>query len=212
MIHIQSFCFNPFQENTYIVYDNTSNCVIIDPGCNNDTEQNILLDYILKNKLKPVKLLNTHCHLDHICGNAFVAKQFNLKLEAHAFELPVLEASDEVGKMYGFTFTSSPSIYTFIEKDAEITFGNSVLKVLFTPGHSPGSICFYNEENALVIAGDTLFNMSIGRTDLPGGNYQTLIDSIKNELFSLPPNTKVYSGHGHSTSIGFEKTNNPFFN
>lgn len=211
MIEVASFAFNPFQENTYILFDETKECVIIDPGCYTENERRQLKTFIKNNGLKPVKLLNTHCHLDHICGNTFVAKEYNLKLEAHKGEKVVLDAAPAHGQMYGFIFEPSPAIEKYIDEGDIITFGNSELSILFTPGHSPASICFYSQKDGFIIGGDVLFFMSIGRTDLPGGNHQQLLNSIREKLFVLPNETKVYNGHGQATQIGFEKENNPFF-
>lgn len=210
MIHVASFTFNPFQENTYVLYDESKECIIIDPGCYTPNEQKQLKAFITKEGLNPVRLINTHCHLDHICGNAFIAEEYGLKLEAHEGEKVVLDASVAHGKMYGFDFEPSPAISTYLKESEQIQFGNSTLDILYTPGHSPASISFYCKEDGFVIAGDVLFFMSIGRTDLPGGNHQTLLQSIREQLFALPEETVVYNGHGQSTKIGFEKVNNPF--
>lgn len=212
MIHVASFTFNPFQENTYVLYDDTKECIIIDPGCYTANEQKQLKAFIQKEGLTPVRLINTHCHLDHICGNAFVAREYNLVLEAHEGEKVVLDASDDHGRMYGFEFESSPAISSFLKEGDQIQFGESSLEILFTPGHSPASITFYSEADGFVIAGDVLFFMSIGRTDLPGGHHETLLRSIREKLFTLPNETIVYNGHGQKTTIGFEKVNNPFLN
>lgn len=211
MIHVASFTFNPFQENTYVLYDETKDCIIIDPGCFSENERKQLKSFIQKENLNPVRLINTHCHLDHICGNAFISKEYGLSLEAHKGEKVVLDAAPLHGKMYGFNFETSPEIEKFIEEGDEIEFGSSKMKALFTPGHSPASLSFYSEADKLVIAGDVLFFMSIGRTDLPGGSHSLLLQSIKEQLFSLPDETIVYNGHGQKTQIGFEKKNNPFF-
>jgi hydroxyacylglutathione hydrolase len=211
MIHVASFAFNPFQENTYVLYDQNKECIIIDPGCYTSNEQKRLEAFIAKEELKPVRLINTHCHLDHICGNAFVSQKYGLDLEAHEGEQVVLDASVDHGKMYGFVFEPSPNIMHTIQEGDEIKFGNSTLKTLFTPGHSPASISFYSEQDNFVIAGDVLFFMSIGRTDLPGGNHDLLLQSIREKLFTLPDETIVYNGHGQKTQIAFEKLNNPFF-
>ena len=211
MIHVASFAFNPFQENTYILYDETKECIIIDPGCYTSNEQKRLEAFIAKEDLKPVRLINTHCHLDHICGNAFVSQKYGLDLEAHEGEQVVLDASVDHGKMYGFVFEPSPNIMHTIQEGDEIKFGHSTLKTLFTPGHSPASISLYCEQDKFVIAGDVLFFMSIGRTDLPGGNHDLLLQSIREKLFTLPDETIVYNGHGQKTQIAFEKLNNPFF-
>ena len=211
MIHVASFTFNPFQENTYILYDETKECIIIDPGCYTENERKQLKAYIRKNELKPVRLVNTHCHLDHICGNAFIADEYNLELEAHQGEKIVLDASVDHGRLYGFIFDPSPNIKTYLQEGEQIAFGNSTLEIVLTPGHSPASVSFYSKADGFVIAGDVLFFMSIGRTDLPGGDHETLLTSIREKLFVLPDETIVYNGHGQKTSVGFEKKNNPFF-
>ncbi|MDP1745742.1 MAG: MBL fold metallo-hydrolase [Bacteroidota bacterium] len=210
MISIKSFVFGPFQENTYILYDETKECIIIDPGCYDNRERAELAGFIEDNKLKPVKLINTHCHLDHVFGNGFVADTYTLKLEINKQDQPVLDSYLMSAKMYGLNAVPSPQPSVFLNEGDTISFGNSTLEILFTPGHSPGSITFYNREQKIMIAGDVLFYGSIGRSDLPGGNSATLISSIKNKLFPLGDNYTVYSGHGPSTTIGFERKNNPF--
>lgn len=210
MISIQSFTFNPIQENMYILFDESKECVIIDPGCYDDHERGILSTFITDNQLKPVKLLNTHCHLDHIFGNGFVSQKYNLKLEANKHDQRILDAFKMTCDLYGMSCDPSPPISSFLEEGDIIRFGNSELEILFTPGHSPGSITFYNREEKFMIAGDVLFYGSIGRTDLPGGDHATLINNIKTKLFPLGDDFKVYSGHGPVTSIGFEKENNSF--
>lgn len=210
MLQVDFFTFNPFQENTYILHDETKDCIIIDPGCYDADEKQKLYDFILKKELKPVRLLNTHCHIDHVLGNKFVADTFKLQLELHLMEVPLLRAVTEYGPQYGIYPDPIPEPTLLIKEGDFIKFGNTVLKVLLTPGHSPGSLCFYNEEQKLLISGDVLFQMSIGRTDLPGGNYNQLLASIKEVLFKLPDEVKVFPGHGPATTIGFEKVNNPF--
>lgn len=210
MISIKFFVFGPFQENTYILYDETKECIIIDPGCYDNRERAELAGFIEDNKLKPVKLINTHCHLDHVFGNGFVADTYTLKLEINKQDQPVLDSYLMSAKMYGLNAAPSPQPSVFLNEGDTISFGNSILEILFTPGHSPGSITFYNREQQVMIAGDVLFYGSIGRSDLPGGNSATLISSIKNKLFPLGDNYTVYSGHGPSTTIGFERKNNPF--
>ena len=211
MTRVAKFTFNPFQENTYILHDETKECIIIDPGCYTDVERIQLKTYIEENKLTPVRLINTHCHIDHVFGNHFIADTYNLPLEIHKGEVPVLESVPQVCKMYGIPLPQpSPSAERFIEEGDLIKFGSSQLKTLFTPGHSPASISFYCETRQFVIAGDVLFYGSIGRTDLPGGNFNTLIASIKNQFFPLGDDVVVYPGHGEKTTIGFEKKHNPF--
>lgn|SRR5690606_15165527 len=210
MLHLQSFVFNAFQENTYVLYDDTKQCVIIDPGCYAAAEQQQLANFIESNELTPVKLLNTHCHIDHILGNNFVSKKFNIGLEIHEADLPTLLATTEYGHLYGFTVDPSPQPTRFIQNNETITFGNTDLEVRFTPGHAPGHVVFIHHNERFVINGDVLFYNSIGRTDLPGGDHNTLIKSIHQELFTLPDDYIVYTGHGPSTTIGEEKKNNPF--
>lgn len=210
MIQIHSFTFNPIQENMYLLFDESKDCVIIDPGCYDDTERTILSEFMAQNGLKPVKLLNTHCHLDHIFGNGYVAKKYNLKLEFNKNDMRIFDAFQLTCDLYGMSCDPSPQPSVFLEEGDVIEFGNSKLEILFTPGHSPGSITFYNREEKFMIAGDVLFNGSIGRTDLPGGDHETLINNIKTKLFPLGDDFKVYSGHGPVTTIGFEKKHNPF--
>jgi hydroxyacylglutathione hydrolase len=210
MISIHSFVFSPIQENTYILHDETGQCVIIDPGCYDDRERKILSSYIEDKKLMPVRLLNTHCHLDHIFGNAFISEKYNLKPEFNKMDQLVFDAFIPSCNLYGMECEPSPPAGNYLNEGDVIRFGNSSLEILFTPGHSPGSITFYNKEEKFMIAGDVLFYGSIGRTDLPGGNFETLIDSIKAKLFPLGDDFKVYSGHGPPTNIGFERKNNPF--
>lgn len=209
-MYLQRFTFNPFQENTYVLYDNTSECVIIDPGCYEPEEKQELFDFIKTNKLKPVHLLNTHCHIDHVLGNHFVTSAYQLYPEIHASEVAVLEATKSYGPQFGIYMDPSPAPLPQLKEGNKILFGNTELEMLWTPGHSPGSICFYHKESHTLIGGDVLFQMSIGRTDLPGGNMETLLKSIREKLFKLPPETIVYPGHGPETTIAFEKVNNPF--
>ncbi|MEO6902316.1 MAG: MBL fold metallo-hydrolase [Bacteroidia bacterium] len=210
MVTIHSFTFNPIVENTYILFDETRQCVIIDPGCYDDAERNALAKFITDNDLTPVKLLNTHCHLDHVFGNGFVSKKYNLKLEIHQHDQVVLDNFIVSANLYGMNADPSPQPSVYLNEGDKVTFGNTTLEIFHTPGHSPGSITFYNAKEAFMIAGDVLFKGSIGRSDLPGGNHQTLINSIKNKLIPLGDNFKVYSGHGSSTTIGWERNNNPF--
>ncbi len=215
MLQIKTFTFNDFQENTYLLYDESKECIIIDPGCYHASERDALTDFITDKKLKPVRLLNTHCHLDHVFGNAFVAEKYNLGLEIHAKDLPMLQAYASVCARWGVLLDTisgkQPVPSRFMEDGETITFGkNASLEVVFVPGHSPGSVAFFCKEQNFAIAGDVLFYGSIGRTDLPGGNHATLIESIKTRIFPLGDAVTVYSGHGMKTSVGFEKRNNPF--
>lgn len=212
MTEVKVFEFNPFAENTCIVYDDTGECVIFDPGCYAPTEKDALRDFIVKQGLKPVRLINTHCHLDHVLGNYFVHKTWQLGLEIHKGELPVLDRYTATCQMYGiWNAEPSPAPVSFLEGGDVVAFGHTTLEVLFTPGHSPASLSFYCRESGFVIAGDVLFLESIGRTDLPGGDYDTLLDSIRTQLFTLPDATLVYPGHGPATTVRHEKEYNPFF-
>ena len=210
MLSIKSFTVNPVQENTYILYNEKKECCIIDPGCYFDEERKVLKDYVEKSGLKPVLLLNTHCHLDHVFGNKFVHETWNLTLHIHEKEKPVLERAPIAGKTWQLPFDNYEGELVLIKEGETIKVGDEELEIRFTPGHSPGSVIFYHEAGGFVIGGDVLFNGSIGRTDLPGGDYDTLINSIQTQLFTLPDETKVYSGHGSLTTIGFEKMNNPY--
>lgn len=210
MIQVDFFTFNPFQENTYILSDETKECIIIDPGCYEPSEKEKLASFIENQNLKPVKLINTHCHIDHVLGNSFVAEKYKLQLELNLLEIPLLRAVGSYASQFGIFCEPSPEPFALIKEGDVIQFGNSLLTIIFTPGHSPGSLCFYNEKEKLLISGDVLFQMSIGRTDLPGGDYDMLIKSIREKLFVLKDDVKVYPGHGSATTIGFEKANNPF--
>jgi hydroxyacylglutathione hydrolase len=210
MIQIQSFTFSPIQENTYILYDETGECVIIDPGCYDEEERITLAAFIEEKRLKPVRLLNTHCHLDHIFGNNFVSNKYNLLPEFNKNDQRIFDAFAATCGLYGLNCDPSPPAGKFLDEGDVIEFGNSSLEIVFTPGHSPGSITYYNKEQKFMIAGDVLFYGSIGRTDLPGGSFEVLMNSIKTKLFPLGDDFKVYSGHGPETNIGFERKNNPF--
>jgi hydroxyacylglutathione hydrolase len=210
MIQIHSFTFNPFQENTYILSDETRKCVIIDPGCYTAEEKKEFSDYISKNNLEPVKLLLTHAHIDHVLGNNFISGKYKLEIEMNEIEKDLLKSADIYGQMWGINVEPSPAPSVFLKEGNEVSFGNSVLEILFTPGHSPGSICFYNRDQKFAIAGDVLFLGSIGRTDLPGGDYNTLIESIHQKVFTLGDDFKIYPGHGPATTIAHEKQYNPF--
>ncbi|SEB21263.1 MBL fold metallo-hydrolase [Pedobacter hartonius] len=210
MITIQQFTFNPYQENTYVLYDVTGECVIIDPGMYDASEQNTLVRWIKESGLKPVLLLNTHCHIDHVLGNKFVFDNWGLKPRFHKGELPVLYAIPGYAPQMGLHYELSPEPEVFLEETGTVVFGNSELELIFAPGHSPAHLCFYAREDNFLIGGDVLFYSSIGRTDLPYGNHQQLLNSIREKLFVLPDSVEVYPGHGSITNIGYEKQNNPF--
>lgn len=209
-MQLKRFTFNDFQENTYILWDDTKECIIIDPGCNSHEEEQTLVDFIDSNNLTPVRLVNTHCHIDHVLGNTFIAEKYNLDLNAHKGEIPVLQANVMVAQMYGMHYIPSPEIKHFLDESMTLDFGNTSLQILYTPGHSPASISFFHPQTKQLIAGDVLFQGSIGRTDLPGGDFDTLIKSIKTQYYPLGDDVIVYPGHGPETSIIEEKIRNPF--
>ena len=210
MISVQSFTANPYQENAYVLFDESKECIIIDPGAYTSQEQNELSHFIESSQLKPVRLLNTHCHIDHVLGNAFVHSMYGLLPEFHSLELELLHAIPGYAPQMGIRYELSPLPETFLPETGNIAFGQSTLELIFAPGHSPGHLCFYSPADNFLIGGDVLFYQSIGRTDLPGGNHQQLLDNIKHKLFNLPTDCVVYPGHGPSTQIGFEKAHNPF--
>ncbi len=210
MLKVKSFTFNPVQENTYILHNEKNECIIIDPGCYSLDEKATLKNYIVENKLIPVMLLNTHCHLDHVFGNRFVQETWGLALHIHELEKKMLEMAPASGLMWQLPFDNYDGELIFLKENETIKLGDDSLKILPVPGHSPGSVCFYNAGDKFVISGDVLFYCSVGRADLPGGDYNTLLNSIKTQLYILPDEVTVYSGHGPITTIGFEKENNPF--
>jgi len=209
-MHLHSFTFNPFQENTYLVWDDEKKCAIIDPGCYDAYERQELVEFIETMGLTPTKLLNTHCHVDHVLGNRFVAEQYGLSLEMHENDLPVLNAVPNYARHYGFETGEMIQPSIFLRDGDSVSVGKLKFEILHVPGHSPGSICFYHKESAQIISGDALFYGSIGRTDLPGGNHMQLIQSIKSKLLTLEDSVAVLSGHGPKTTIGNERNHNPF--
>lgn len=210
MLNIHGFAFNPFQENTYLVYDENGNCAIFDPGMSNPTEERTFLAVIESQNLTPVALYNTHCHIDHVLGNRFIYDQFGLIPQLHEGEVPVLVSVDARAPMFGIRYDTSPLPEEFLQEDQVINIGEHKLHILLVPGHSPAHLCFFAPAQHFLIGGDVLFRNSIGRTDLPGGNHQQLLDNIRDKIYTLPNETIVYPGHGPSTTIGFEKSSNPF--
>ena len=210
-MHVQKFTFNAFQENTYILYNDEKEAFIIDPGCIEDFEKQELLEFIEREQITPVGLINTHCHIDHILGNGWVAERFGLKLQAHKLEEPILEGSPKWGLQYGIVCPPSPKIEIFLKEGDTLTLGNETLEILFVPGHSPGHIALVNRKDKFVIGGDVLFQGSFGRVDLPGGNIKTLVDSIMLKLFNLPDDFTVYAGHMGETTIGKERESNMIY-
>jgi hydroxyacylglutathione hydrolase len=210
LMNVHFFTFGPFQENTYILWDETKECVIIDPGCYGNAEQQELKGFVEGKGLKPVHLLNTHCHVDHVAGNLFVSDTWSLKPQIHRFDLPVLVSQQRVSEMYGLPCEISPQPEVFFDEGDKIKFGKTELEVLFTPGHAPGHVVFYCREAGLAISGDLVMMGSIGRTDLPLCDHDALINSIKTKLLTLPEDTVLYTGHGAETSVAWEKAHNPF--
>jgi hydroxyacylglutathione hydrolase len=210
MVQVQSFVFNPLQENTYVLYDDTKSCVIIDPGCYEAAEKKALEEFILDQGLTVSMLLNTHGHVDHVLGNAFVQERFKTKLYIHPKDEQTFKSTKVFAPMYGFYQYDEATIDGYLSETQPVTFGNQSLQVIFVPGHAPGHVAFYSEASKVLIGGDVLFYNSIGRSDLPGGNHDTLIDSIHQKFFTLPDDVTVYPGHGPETTIGFEKQTNPF--
>lgn len=212
MITVEQLTFNPFQENTFVVFDETKECVIIDAGMYTQEERLRFQEYISSNELKPVKLISTHSHLDHVFGNAFVSRTYNIGLEIHKEDLQTLQMFGRTVELYQIPNTEeSPMPEGYFDEGDKIEFGNSHLDILFVPGHAPGHVAFVDHESQWIINGDCLFSGSIGRTDLPGGNHEQLLESVNTKLFTLGDNYKVYCGHGPATTIGYEKNNNPFF-
>jgi len=211
MSKIRSFENNPYQENTYILFDDTRECAIIDPGMYTATEQNAVVNFIRDNQLKPVLLLNTHCHIDHVLGNKFVFDQYGLKPQFNEGESSVLAAVPAYAPQMGMRYDSSPLPDHYLPETGTISFGTTELQLIFAPGHSPAHLCFYDEDTNILVGGDVLFRGSIGRSDLPGGDYGLLLKNIREKLFILPNDCIVYPGHGPETTIGFEKQYNPFF-
>lgn len=210
MITIKKFVVNPLDENCFVISDSTGECIFIDPGFYYDEELSEISNYITQNKLNPVKIVSTHCHFDHIIGVEFVRREYGIPFLAHADDVFLIERATD--NMFGLKINPLKPVDSFLEEGEKVSFGNTELEIIHIPGHSPGHVVFYSKDENFIIVGDVLFRGSIGRTDLSGGNYNDLISNIKNKIFSLPDETKVYCGHGHETTVGFEKHTNPFFN
>jgi glyoxylase-like metal-dependent hydrolase (beta-lactamase superfamily II) len=210
---IKTFEFNPLGVNTYLLSDETNECVVIDAACFYADEKALLLNYIIDHDYVVKHLINTHLHFDHIFGVNSIASHFGVSLECNKADEFLLDNISDQLKLFGIPGTNNdfrPEIGTWLDEGDEIRFGNQKLKVFHAPGHSPGSILFYSEDSGSVFSGDVLFRGSIGRTDLTGGNFEELVESIQTKLFVMPNETKVYPGHGPATTIGYEKKNNPF--
>ncbi len=210
MIEIKSFVFNPFMENTYVVYDDSGEAIVIDPGCYEQQEKDQLTAFISNQSLKVVKLINTHCHIDHVLGNSFIKETYGVDFYMHKSDLQTLRSVEVYAPSYGFQQYHGIEPDFFLDEGMTLNFGNTSLEILFVPGHAPGHIVFYHKDTNQLIGGDVLFENSIGRTDLPGGDHDLLIRNIREKLFILPEETVVYPGHGNTTTIGYEKVNNPF--
>jgi glyoxylase-like metal-dependent hydrolase (beta-lactamase superfamily II) len=210
MIHVKVFTFSAIQENTYVLYNDDRKAIIIDPGCYSIVEQETLKKFIKDEQLEPIQLLNTHCHLDHVFGNNWVHKTYGLELFIHPNEEKVLAFAPLSGEKWGMPFTNYSGPLHFLQHGDKVFLGKDELELRLAPGHSPGSLCFYCAKQGFVIGGDVLFFQSIGRTDLPMGDSATLLNSIQEQLFTLPDETIVHSGHGRPTKIGHEKEYNPF--
>ncbi|MDR3262486.1 MAG: MBL fold metallo-hydrolase [Tannerella sp.] len=211
MITVKIFEFNPIAENTCLLYDETKEAVIIDCGCLSPTEEAVLSGFIAQNELKPKRLLCTHLHFDHVLGNAFIYRTYGILPEAHRNEVELLPSPQEQIRFMNIPFpVDFVEVENYLAENESVSFGQSELTTLLTPGHSPGSLSYYSPKDGFIVVGDALFNGSIGRTDLWGGDYDTLITSIRKKILSLPDGTVVYPGHGTSTTVKREKQYNPF--
>lgn len=211
MLYTQSFVFNAFQENTYVIYNDEKQCWIVDPGMYEADELHSFFTFIEENKLEPQAIINTHTHLDHIFGVPALIDKYKIRFGMHELDKPVLDGAAGSAMLFGFDFRDIPQPSFYISENEAMMLGDDAIEVRLVPGHSPGSIVFYYPQGKWAISGDTLFSGSIGRSDLPGGNHDQLLKSIREQLFTLPEETTVYNGHGPSTTIGHEKATNPFF-
>lgn len=213
MIKVEKFVFNAFSENTFILWDDESKeAIIVDPGCSDESEENILTEFISTNELKIKYLINTHCHIDHIFGCKFIKEKYNPTFLVPEKDLPLLQNAAKQAEMFGVEIGIPPQPDQLLYEESALTINQSEIKSIFTPGHTPGEFCLYLEKEKILISGDVLFKASIGRTDLWGGDYNTLIQSIKTKLLNLPFDVKVFPGHGEETTIGYEEKFNPFLN
>lgn len=210
MIHRKTFYFNDLRVCCYVLWDETREAIIVDPGCYTDREKARLADFVEKESLVPVKLVNTHGHFDHIMGNRFVVGKWGIRTYIHPDDVPQLMRSKDYCSMFGYEIDTPPYETEPLEEGVPLTFGNSFLKVFHTPGHTRGGVCLYSEDSSFILTGDSLFAGSIGRTDLPGGDYDQLADSLANKILKVSPDTVVLPGHGNETTIGYEISTNPF--
>jgi hydroxyacylglutathione hydrolase len=212
MIQIHSFVFSPFSENTYVLWDETNEAVVIDPGCLDQREKEALVNFIAAKSLTVKLLLQTHAHLDHVFGSAFVKRKYGVKMLMHQSEVPILANVESRATLWGMRGYEPVEADEFIDESSVIKFGNATLNVLFVPGHAPGHVAFVNHDQKFVVGGDVLFRGSIGRTDFPLCNHADLMNSIKTKFLTLPDDYTVYPGHNEPTTIGYERKNNPFLN
>lgn len=209
-MNIKTFVFNPFYENTYVISSNEGNCIIVDPGCYEDFERKELMDFIQMEGLKVDSILNTHCHIDHVLGNYFLKDKYKVQLKIPINEQEVYNAIPVIAPQWGITRYHHAEVEVFLKESELIQLDEISLDLIEVPGHSPGHLMFYNKQEKIIIGGDVLFRESIGRTDLPGGDHNTLLSNIQDKVYTLPEDVIVYPGHGPTTTIGYEKKNNPF--
>ncbi len=208
---IKIFEFNPFYENTYVLFDEEQkDCIIVDPGCYEKYERDEIVNFISDNSLIPKILINTHCHIDHVLGNAFLKRQFGIPLWVPEGEKEMLKSVEVYAPSWGISGFESTEIDKLYNESESVQIGKDTLTFIFTPGHSPGHMMIHHEPSKSLISGDVIFHQSIGRTDLPGGNYEELENSIRTKVYNLDDSTTIYPGHGPATTVGFEKSNNPF--
>ena len=210
MLQVQTFTFNPFEEHTYVIYDETKQCAVIDPGCYEPHEQAALSQFIDQHSLQVTHLINTHAHIDHVLGNRYVIDTYNIPLALHPADVPLLQAAVEYASQYGFSAYEPAEATIMLTPGEIIQVGHTSLRILHVPGHSPGHIALYSAQDQVCFSGDVLFQGSIGRTDLPGGDHDTLLQSIQQQLLPLEDEAVIYPGHGPATTIGAERSNNPF--
>lgn len=209
-MEIKSLVFNPFYENTYVLWDETHEGVIVDPGCYEHYEKKELIAFIETNNIDIKTIVNTHCHIDHVLGNYEMKNHFQCPVWIPEHEAEVFREVEVRASTWGIQGYTPADVDRYLKEGESISFGNTSLKSILVPGHSPGHLVFYYEREKKLIGGDVLFRESIGRTDLPGGNHQDLITNIQTKVYTLPDETEVFPGHGPSTTIGHEKANNPF--
>lgn len=210
MISVEVLTFNMFSENTYVLYDETKECVIVDPGCSDYSERMELKSLIEGRGLTVKHLLNTHAHIDHVLGNEFVKTTYGCQLHLNKLDLPLMASNVERASFYGFPGYVGSNVDVFIEEGDIIEFGNSKLEILFVPGHAPGHVAFISMPDLLCVSGDVIFKNSIGRTDFPLCSHKDLMESIKNKIFTLPDDMVILPGHGGFTTVGQEKKSNPY--